>query len=151
MEILHTLRSLARSGVLLVAVAWAALAACASHGTMTCGSVACDAGAGVSSDEWTRTVPLDITNAGELDIVVYAYRYGERYRLGDVVAHSSATLHFPLRLTDGGSAQLFVHRIGEQAAGFLTNEVHVAIGDRPTLYVQHELQMSSLAVFPDRH
>jgi hypothetical protein len=90
-------------------------------------------------------------NGGVLDIVVYAYQYGERYRLGDVIAHARATLALPLRLTDGGDVQLFVHRIGEQAAGFLTNAVHVGIGDRPTLYVEHDAQLSSLAVFPDRH
>ena len=150
MEVMHTSRSFARSAVLVVAVTWGSVAACASRGTNACLSATCDGSAGSSADEWASTVPLDIINRGVLDIVVYAYRYGERYRLGDVVAHASGTLALPLRLTDGGEVQLFVHRIGEQAAGYLTNVVRVGIGDRPTLYVEHDAQLSSLAVFPDR-
>ena len=150
MEVPHTLRSFAKSTVLRVAVTWLSVAACVSHGTNACLAADCDARAGSSADEWARTIPLDITNGGVLDIVVYAYRYGERYRLGDVVAHASVTLALPLRLTNDGEVQLFVHRIGEQAAGFLTNAVHVGMGDRPTLHVEHEAEMSSLAVFPDQ-
>lgn len=150
MEVMHTFRSFARS-VVLLATAWMFVAGCASHGTNACLSADCDGSTGSSADEWASTVPLDIMNGGVLDIVVYAYRYGERYRLGDVVAHTSATLALPLRLTDGGEVQLFVHRIGEEAAGFLTNAVHVGLGDRPTLYVERNLEGSSLAVFPDRH
>lgn len=150
MEVLRTLRSFAISTVFLVAVTGLSLAACASRGTNACLAADCDGGAASSGNEWSRTIPLDITNGGVLDIVVYAYRYGERYRLGDVVAHATATLALPLRLTDGGDVQLFVHRIGEQAAGFLTNAVHVQLGDRPALVVQPEAEMSSLAVFPDQ-
>jgi hypothetical protein len=102
-------------------------------------------------DAPANTVSVDIRNNSLLDAVVYAYRTGVRYRLGLVVANTTARLSLPLNFTEDGEAQLYVHRIGERSdADFLSNTVHVVSGLHPVLSVEPDVQASSLALFPDR-
>lgn len=104
-------------------------------------------------DESADRVQVEIRNEGDLDAVIYAYRLGQRYRLGFVTAHSTATLTLPLLQTENGETSLYVHRIGEtDGQDFLSNPVQVTPGSRPVLFLNPNVRASSLAVFqgPDR-
>jgi hypothetical protein len=99
----------------------------------------------------TNTISIEIQNDGDLDAVVYAYRVGQRYRMGLVTAHQTTTLTMPWSQTDNGQAILYVHRIGESDDhDFVSNMVQVSEGDRPILFLHPELAASSLAVYPQR-
>jgi hypothetical protein len=112
---------------------------------------ACATNTHPSTDDPPSAVGLVVTNESDMDATVYAYRMGQRYRLGFVVAHTTTTLRLPLVMTEDGEAQLLVHRIGESdALDYLSNTVEVTSGEHPVLYLNPDVQSSSLAVFPDR-
>ncbi len=105
---------------------------------------------GQSASPPASVVRLDITNDGMLDVDVYAYRQGQRRHLGLVVAHQTATLTLPLSFTEDGEAQLYVHRIGERPdKDFLSNAARVRSYGHPVFHIDADVQMSSLAVFPE--
>lgn len=94
-------------------------------------------------------VQLQVKNETELDAVVYAYRFGQRYRLGFVVAHTVATLRLPLLYTDNGQTALYVHHIGDVGNhDFISNVVQIDEESQPVLFLYPDINSSSLAVFP---
>lgn len=94
-------------------------------------------------------VKLEVKNESDLDAVVYAYRFGQKYRLGFVVAHTVSTLTLPLLFTDNGQASLYVHHIGDTGANdFLSNVVQLDERSQPVLFLYPDVNSSSLAVFP---
>lgn len=104
-------------------------------------------------DEHVDRVPLEIRNETDLDADVFAYRFGQRYRLAFVTAHSVATVSLPLLYTDNGLASLYVHHIGETSdRDFVSNTVQIDEGSQPVLFLYPDMNASSLAVYqkPDR-
>ena len=74
------------------------------------------------------TATLYVTNDGWLDIVIYVYRGGTRYRLGDVTAVQSAVFQIPEAMMGAGSdIALFADPVGS-SYGYNTGSIPLSPG-----------------------
>lgn len=108
-----------------------ALSACASLGTP------------LTDDSVANRVRVVVTNDGASDVDVFAYRSGQRVRMGSVVAHTLRSLEVPEGMSNPGHVQLLVHPVNGQAdSDYLVDEIAISGTDHAVLHIAPELSQS---------
>jgi hypothetical protein len=89
---------------------------------------------------------VSVQNDNWLDVVVYAVNGSTKFRLGSVTGIGSGTFRLASGLSPTGSVRLLVDPIGAPA-GYITEPITVAPGQRIELRVASPVSMSSFAVW----
>jgi len=89
---------------------------------------------------------VTVQNDNWLDVVVYAVNGSSKFRLGSVGGISNGTFRLTAGLSPTGSVRLLVDPIGAPA-GYLSDAITVAPGQRIELRVGSPLNMSTVAVW----
>lgn len=97
------------------------------------------------SQSYSEQIPVLVTNDGLADVAVYAYRRGDRQRIGFVPAHTSSVVDVPRIMADPGHVQLLLHSLSGTPE-FLVDEVPISGGDYAMLHVTPVLNESTLMV-----
>lgn len=98
-----------------------------------------------ASQSDSEQIAVVVTNDGLSDVTVYAYRGGDRQRIGFVPAHSSSVVDVPRIMADPGHVQLLLHPVSG-TPDFLVDEVPISGGDYAMLHVTPVLNQSTLIV-----
>jgi hypothetical protein len=97
-----------------------------------------------------EAVQVVVQNDAPSDVVVFAYRGGQRVRIGFATSHTRSLVTVPVSLLAPGRVQLLLHPIGG-GADFLADAVTMRAGeDHAELHVARELDESSMSVVPGR-
>jgi hypothetical protein len=108
-----------------------------------------DAGSVASAASATGPVQVLVRNDNPSDVVVYAYRGDLRFRVGEVVAHSSGLVTVPSGIVNEGHVGLMIHQIS--GGDFFADEVPISAGiEHAELHVLRVLDESSVTVVPGR-
>ena len=94
-------------------------------------------------------VQVLVRNDGATDVTVFAYRYDQRMRIGEVSSHSSGVLTVPVGMMSPGRVQLMLHQLS--GGDFVADEVAISPGEEHAeLHVLDVLDESALSVAPGR-
>lgn len=97
-----------------------------------------------------ESVDVMVSNNGSNDVDVYAYRNGQRVRIGSVSAHSSTVVRVPAGMYNPGRVQLMLHPVTGGLPDFVSEEVAISGADHAELQVTPVLDESVLTVAPGR-
>jgi hypothetical protein len=92
-------------------------------------------------------VPLTVTNAYRLDVVIFIYHDGELSRVGTVTSSSSATFSLaPWMLGQSRTVRLFGDPIGSNESA-RTEAIHIQPGQYIDWRLESQLNRSTVAVY----
>jgi hypothetical protein len=93
-------------------------------------------------------VHVMVRNDAAQDVVVYAYRGGERIRVGSVLGHGTCVVSIPPGMARPGHVQLLLHP-ATRGADFLADDVAIRPDEEHAeLHVTPTLEESSVTVVP---
>jgi hypothetical protein len=102
-----------------------------------------------TNDYPSGKVQVVVANDAISDVDVYAYRGGQRLRIGSVLAHSSGVVEVPQGMANPGHVQLLVHPVdGRAGSDYLAEEVAISGDDHAMLHITPTLTESVITVVP---